>query len=61
MKKYIIEYWKAGLPHQVTTRYIKGKVKNIYDIPFIDYIMYWYYRINVYDHNKNLIISWECD
>lgn len=56
MNKYIIEYWKAGLPHKTCVRY----ARNVDTIPCIDYILAWYYKMRIFLDGK-LVATWCCD
>lgn len=46
MNKYIIEYWKTGLPHKQVIRY----AKNVHEIKFLDFIFSTAYKVLVWSH-----------
>ena len=56
MNKYLIEYWKCGLPHKLVTRY----ANSIKSIRNIEMILATSYKLLIW--NNGVIVSrWQCD
>ena len=53
--KYIIEYWKAGLPHKKVIRY----APHVTAIKCIDYIYAWSYKVVIWRDSK-IVLTWTC-
>ena len=56
MKKYLIEYWKCGLPHKFATRY----ANSIREIKYIDMILATSYKLIIWN-NGVIVARWQCD
>ena len=56
MKKYLIEYWKYGLPHKFVTRY----ANSVREIKNIEMILAASYKLLVWN-NGVIVHKWQCD
>ena len=56
MKKYLIEYWKYGLPHKFIVRY----ANSVKEIKYIDMILATSYKLLVWN-NGIIVARWQCD
>ena len=56
MKKYLIEYWKCGLPPKFVVRY----ANNVQSIRNIDMILATSYKLLIWN-NGVIVCRWQCD
>lgn len=56
MNKYIVEYWRAGLPHKQVVRY----AKNVHQIKFLDFIFSTSYKVLIWN-NGVIVARYTCD
>lgn len=56
MKKYLIEYWKCGLPHKFVVRY----ANNVQSIRNIEMILATSYKLLIWN-NGVIVHKWQCD